>query len=340
MLNNHHGLNDEPDTMSELRIISHPILATGLGGRDYLSHVRAKETGSGGWRPCQRVTQLGRMKCGFLLSGTRLFLGWSCLGSCESWLQELVAFTSRMRWLQWLIDPNLGCSSDTIEVSCNFTHGGQTCLKPITASKVPICSPVPTGWPSLHAPAPCPGPQPTQVWDWALTILLHGLEKVISSFWIPVPHLYTGDELFKIHGFQTLLSYVMPMVLSSNRTFCLISKMAELAKLAWLGQPWPSAQNKSVRCSAGICVPGLYTQICDSCLVPTYHVPVSGLRIFSVPSPPFLLTTTIEKLICVQIKSSFNKFDYLHKCSRKSDWQHRLLAALLEPFITSLRLNF
>lgn len=103
MLNNHHGPNDEPDTMSELRIISHPILATGPGGRDYLSHVRAKETGSGGWRPCQRVTQLGRMKCGFLLSGTPLFLGWSCLGSFESWLQELVAFTSRMRWLQWLI---------------------------------------------------------------------------------------------------------------------------------------------------------------------------------------------------------------------------------------------
>lgn len=34
------------------------------------------------------------------------------------------------------IDPNLGCSSDTIEVSCNFTGGGQTCLKPVTVSKV------------------------------------------------------------------------------------------------------------------------------------------------------------------------------------------------------------
>uniref|UniRef100_A0A3Q2Y462 Fibrillar collagen NC1 domain-containing protein n=1 Tax=Hippocampus comes TaxID=109280 RepID=A0A3Q2Y462_HIPCM len=33
------------------------------------------------------------------------------------------------------IDPNLGCMSDTIEVSCNFTGGGQTCLKPITVSK-------------------------------------------------------------------------------------------------------------------------------------------------------------------------------------------------------------
>lgn len=36
------------------------------------------------------------------------------------------------------IDPNLGCSSDTIEVSCNFTGGGQTCLKPITVSKPAI----------------------------------------------------------------------------------------------------------------------------------------------------------------------------------------------------------
>lgn len=36
------------------------------------------------------------------------------------------------------IDPNLGCASDTIEVSCNFTGGGQTCLKPITASKPEI----------------------------------------------------------------------------------------------------------------------------------------------------------------------------------------------------------
>ena len=34
------------------------------------------------------------------------------------------------------IDPNLGCMSDTIEVSCNFTGGGQTCLKPVTVSKV------------------------------------------------------------------------------------------------------------------------------------------------------------------------------------------------------------
>lgn len=40
------------------------------------------------------------------------------------------------------IDPNLGYSSDTIEVTCNFTGGGQTCLKPVTVSKVLQTSPV------------------------------------------------------------------------------------------------------------------------------------------------------------------------------------------------------
>lgn len=34
------------------------------------------------------------------------------------------------------IDPNLGCAADTIEVMCNLTGGGQTCLKPVTVSKV------------------------------------------------------------------------------------------------------------------------------------------------------------------------------------------------------------
>lgn len=34
------------------------------------------------------------------------------------------------------IDPNMGCSSDNIEVTCNFTGGGQTCLKPVAVSKV------------------------------------------------------------------------------------------------------------------------------------------------------------------------------------------------------------
>lgn len=30
----------------------------------------------------------------------------------------------------------MGCSSDNIEVTCNFTGGGQTCLKPVAVSKV------------------------------------------------------------------------------------------------------------------------------------------------------------------------------------------------------------
>ncbi|TNN50695.1 Collagen alpha-1(XXVII) chain B [Liparis tanakae] len=34
------------------------------------------------------------------------------------------------------IDPNLGCAADTIEVMCNFTAGGQTCLKPISVSQL------------------------------------------------------------------------------------------------------------------------------------------------------------------------------------------------------------
>ncbi|KAM7391210.1 hypothetical protein PAMP_021914 [Pampus punctatissimus] len=36
------------------------------------------------------------------------------------------------------VDPNLGCTADTIEVTCNFTGGGQTCLKPVTVSKLEI----------------------------------------------------------------------------------------------------------------------------------------------------------------------------------------------------------
>lgn len=33
------------------------------------------------------------------------------------------------------IDPNLGCSSDSVEVWCNFTGGGQTCVKPVSVTK-------------------------------------------------------------------------------------------------------------------------------------------------------------------------------------------------------------
>ncbi|GAA6070262.1 collagen alpha-1(XXVII) chain A [Tachysurus ichikawai] len=34
------------------------------------------------------------------------------------------------------IDPNLGCPTDSIEVTCNFTRDGLTCLRPITVSKL------------------------------------------------------------------------------------------------------------------------------------------------------------------------------------------------------------
>ena len=47
-------------------------------------------------------------------------------------IDKLVFFLEGTYW----IDPNLGCSSDTVEVFCNFTGGGQTCLKPNTVSKV------------------------------------------------------------------------------------------------------------------------------------------------------------------------------------------------------------
>lgn len=57
------------------------------------------------------------------------------------WPPDVTEETSSPSTGSYWVDPNLGCAADTIEVTCNFTGGGQTCLKPVTVSKVRI-SPV------------------------------------------------------------------------------------------------------------------------------------------------------------------------------------------------------
>ncbi|MBN3322403.1 CRA1B protein, partial [Atractosteus spatula] len=52
--------------------------------------------------------------------------------------RDLKDCEQRMNDGTYWIDPNLGCASDTIEVTCNFTNGGQTCLKPVSVSKLEI----------------------------------------------------------------------------------------------------------------------------------------------------------------------------------------------------------
>lgn len=56
---------------------------------------------------------------------------------CVSLLIPKSSISSGTYW----IDPNLGCSSDTIQVICNFTNGGQTCISPVTVSKVGTAQP-------------------------------------------------------------------------------------------------------------------------------------------------------------------------------------------------------
>ncbi|KAL8174473.1 UNVERIFIED_CONTAM: hypothetical protein K2H54_046882 [Gekko kuhli] len=50
--------------------------------------------------------------------------------------RDLMNCEQKMQDGPYWIDPNLGCSSDSIQVTCNFTQGGQTCVSPITASKL------------------------------------------------------------------------------------------------------------------------------------------------------------------------------------------------------------
>ncbi|CAH2316192.1 collagen alpha-1(XXVII) chain [Pelobates cultripes] len=50
--------------------------------------------------------------------------------------RDLMNCQQKMSDGTYWIDPNVGCSSDTIEVTCNFTQGGLTCLRPITTTKL------------------------------------------------------------------------------------------------------------------------------------------------------------------------------------------------------------
>lgn len=60
---------------------------------------------------------------------------WTAWFLCRCLSQFRFTSFSAQTGTYW-IDPNLGCAADTIEVMCNFTAGGQTCLKPVTVSKV------------------------------------------------------------------------------------------------------------------------------------------------------------------------------------------------------------
>lgn len=78
-------------------------------------------------------------ECEHRLNDGEIFLGhYHCKFHCfitDATLTFCFYFVFFTKGTYW-IDPNLGCSSDNIEVSCNFTSGGQTCLKPVAVSKV------------------------------------------------------------------------------------------------------------------------------------------------------------------------------------------------------------
>lgn len=96
----------------------------------------------------QKMTDGRSPKCAKAASSTGLFHVVSFPGTSHqetktlllSEVSLLIPKSSISSGTYW-IDPNLGCSSDTIQVICNFTNGGQTCLSPVTVSKVGTAQP-------------------------------------------------------------------------------------------------------------------------------------------------------------------------------------------------------
>ncbi|XDV46679.1 hypothetical protein PO909_014521 [Leuciscus waleckii] len=60
------------------------------------------------------------------------------LGSRENparFCKDLLDCQSQRSDGMFWVDPNLGCTSDSIQVFCNFSSGGQTCVNPVSTDK-------------------------------------------------------------------------------------------------------------------------------------------------------------------------------------------------------------
>lgn len=60
-----------------------------------------------------------------------MHLGWYQISTCQSTIALYFLVLGR-----YWIDPNHGCNGDAIEVFCNFTAGGQTCIYPDKDTKM------------------------------------------------------------------------------------------------------------------------------------------------------------------------------------------------------------